>query len=81
VTVTCSAWAAFGLAEGEGPGADAEVLVLAVVEEAAGVETASCAVMILVIRRIALNAIVNFFIKLFVDLIFKVVVGFVAFAV
>jgi hypothetical protein len=45
------------------------------------VETASCAVMILVIRRIALNAIVNFFIKLFVDLIFKVVVGFVAFAV
>jgi hypothetical protein len=49
--------------------------VLVVVVEAAGVETASCAVMILVIKRIAPNAIGNFFMKLFVDLVFKVVIG------
>ena len=51
VTVTLSAVAVPGLAEGDG----AEVAV--VVVEAAGVETASCAVTILVIKRIAPNAI------------------------
>jgi hypothetical protein len=80
VTWTLSAVAVPGVGEGEAAGVvvevelDAEVEV-AVVVEAAGVETASCAVMILVIKRIALNVIGNFFIKLFVDLIFKVVIG------
>ena len=60
VTVTCSAWAVFGPAEGEGAGVEAEVVF---VVEAAGVETASCAVMILVIKRIAPNAIGNVFMK------------------
>ena len=50
-----------GLAEGDGAGVAAEVTV---VVEAAGVEAASCAVMILVIKRIAPNAIGNFFIKI-----------------
>ncbi|PYL97129.1 MAG: hypothetical protein DMF18_03450, partial [Verrucomicrobia bacterium] len=53
VTVTLSAVAVPGLAEG-----DEEVEAEgAVVVEAAGVETASCAMMILVIKRIAPNAI------------------------
>jgi hypothetical protein len=43
-----------GLAEGDEAGVAAEVTV---VVEAAGVEAASCAVMILVIKRIAPNAI------------------------
>src|SRR5260370_41941186 len=62
VTVTLSAVAVPGLAEGDGPGVETEVAVAAVVE-AAGVETASCAVTILVIKRIAPNAIGNFLIE------------------
>ncbi len=54
VTVTCSAWAVLGLAEGEGAGVEADV---AVVVEAAGVETASCPVAILVSRNNATAAI------------------------
>jgi hypothetical protein len=63
-----------GLAEGDGPGVETEVAVAAVVE-AAAVETASCAVTILVIKRIAPNAIGNFLIEVAVDLVFKVVIG------
>jgi hypothetical protein len=44
-----------GLAEGDGAEVEAEVTV--VVVEAAGVEAVSCAVMILVIKRIPPNAI------------------------
>jgi hypothetical protein len=60
VTWTLCAVAVSGLAEGEGAGVDVD---LAVVVEAGGVETASCAVMILVIKRIAPSVIRNFFIK------------------
>jgi hypothetical protein len=52
-----------GLAEADGAGVEAEAPVVVVVE-AAGVEAASCAVMILVIKRIAPNAIGNFFIEI-----------------
>src|ERR1700687_1168741 len=73
VTVTGLACAVAGLAEGEGAGVEAEVLV---VVEAAGVETASCAVAMFVSRNSAPNAIGKFF----VDLVFKVVIG-LAFAI
>ena len=63
VTVTLSAVAVPGLAEGDEVEVEAEGAVVVVVE-AAGVETASCAVMILVIKRIAPNAIGKFFIKI-----------------
>src|SRR5438105_15538499 len=60
VTLTLCAVAVSGLAEGDAAGVDVDVVV---VVEAAGVETASCAVMILVIKRIAPNAIGKFFMK------------------
>src|SRR5437660_709018 len=78
VTLTCSAWAIFGLAEGEGAGVETEVLA---VVEAAGVETASCAVMILVIKRIAPNAIRNFFMKVICRSSFQNCLLVVAFAI
>jgi hypothetical protein len=78
VTVTWSAWAAFGLGEGEAAGVEDEV---AVVVEAAGVEMASCAVMTLVIRRIAPNAIGNFFIKVICRSSFQSCDWFVAFVI
>lgn len=84
MTVTCSAWAAFGLADGEAAGVEAAVAVeLAVVFEAAGEETASCTVAMFAVRNSAPNKIGNFFMELFVDLVFKVVIGWlvVAFAI
>lgn len=66
VTVTLSAVAVPELAEGEGggEGVEADDVDLVVVEvEAAGVETASCAMTILVINRIAPNEVANFFMK------------------
>jgi len=65
VTVTCSACAVFGLAEGEGAGVAAEVVV---VVEAADVETVSCAVAMLVTRNSAPNIIGDFFIKFFLSI-------------
>ena len=58
MTLTALASTVVGLDEGEGVGAE-----VAVVVEAAGVETASWAVTILVMKRIAPNAIGNFFMK------------------
>jgi hypothetical protein len=76
--VTWLACAVVGLAEGEAAGIDDEV---AVVVEAVGVETASCAVMILVIKRIAPNAIGNFFMKVVYRSSFQSCDWFVAFAI
>jgi hypothetical protein len=50
---------------------------VAAVVEAAGVETASCAVALLAMMNSAPNIIGKFFMKFYVDLIFKVVVGMV----
>ena len=77
VTWTLSAVAVPGVGEVEAAGVgvvfEAEVVVeLAAVVEAAGVETASCAVAILVSTNNATAVIRNFFIKLFVDLVLKV---------
>ena len=62
VTVTLWAVAVSGLAVGEAAGVDVD---LAVVVEAAGVETASCAIAMFVIMNTAPAKIGNFFIKYF----------------
>jgi hypothetical protein len=60
VTVTLCAVAVSGLVAGDGAGVD-----FAVVVEAAGVETASCAIAMFVIMNTAPARIGNFFIKYF----------------
>src|ERR1700692_1143166 len=62
VTWTLCAVAVSGLAEGDGAGVDVD---FAVVVEAAGVETASCAIAMFVIMNTAPAKIGNFFIKCF----------------
>src|ERR1700730_4051236 len=60
VTVTLCAVAVSGLADGDGAGVDVDVFA-----EAVGVETASCAIAMLVIMNSAPAKVGNFFIKYF----------------
>ena len=78
VTLTLSAVAVPGVAEGESAGV---VVAAAVVVEAAGVETASCAVAVFAIRNTAPNIIGSFFIKIFCRSSFQSCNWVVAFAI
>jgi hypothetical protein len=61
VTTTFSAVAVPGLAAGKGAGVEPDLVA---VGETAGVETASCAATILVIKRTAPNTIGNLFMEI-----------------